>query len=536
MASEINHTFMRFTRRAEVVERQKLVETFVDAGPLMTLLNTVDHQILYGRRGTGKTHALNYLLEQRRALNDVTVFVDLRQIGSTGGLLSDPNIPIGERGTRLLMDTLAAIHDALVDHVLVSEMDLREVGPHLDSLADAITEVSVVGEVAVENDSAEADGAESKSSIAGAVIKPQLSFELGNITRREASSRTRRTETGIERCRVHFGRLAAALKKISDALTPKRIWIVLDEWSSVSLDLQPLLADLIRRSLLPIQGYSIKVAAIEQRTKFRVPLSEGDYLGFEIGADLTADVNLDDFMVFENDAERAKSFFGELVFKHYLALQDGQDEGDRPRTKNQLIRQAFTQENVFEEFIRSAEGVPRDAINIIGLCAQRALDDSISMGHLRQASKSWYQRDKEAAVNSNPKARDMLHWIIEEVIGNRRARAFLLQSDKSHELIDSLFDARVLHILKRSISAHDQPGVRFNVYKLDYGCYVDLVSTIKAPLGLFQLDNDEPEASGPEEARFTEVPPDDYRSIRRAILVLDRFENSQRSKGADGIS
>src|SRR5690606_5215089 len=111
------------------------------------------------------------------------------------------------------------------------------------------------------------------------------------------------------------------------------------------------------------------------------------------------------------------------------------------------------------------------------------------------------------------------HWVIDQVIGERRARAFLLRSDISHPLIDSLFDARVLHILKKSISAHDQPGVRYDVYKLDYGCYVDLITTQRAPQGLLQLDTDPDEA-----AEYVEVPPDDYRSIRRAILDLREFE------------
>ncbi|MGI8425937.1 MAG: hypothetical protein ACR2M4_04930 [Actinomycetota bacterium] len=102
------------------------------------------------------------------------------------------------------------------------------------------------------------------------------------------------------------------------------------------------------------------------------------------------------------------------------------------------------------------------------------------------------------------------------MIGERRARAFLLRSDAADELIEALYDARVLHVLKRSVSTHDQPGVRFDVYKMDYGCYVDLIATAKAPQGLLPSDD---EAGGPE--RYLDVPPDDYRSIRRAIS-LDR--------------
>jgi hypothetical protein len=61
---------------------------------------------------------------------------------------------------------------------------------------------------------------------------------------------------------------------------------------------------------------------------------------------------------------------------------------------------------------------------------------------------------------------------------------------------------------------HDEPGARYDVYKIDYGCYVDLINTAKMPEGLFEADE-----TGAEQ--FVEVPKDDYRSIRRAILKLE---------------
>ena len=286
------------------------------------------------------------------------------------------------------------------------------------------------------------------------------------------------------------------------------------------MELQPYLADFIRRCIFPVNGITTKIGAIEHRSKFRVPSNNGGYVGIELGADATADINLDDFMVFDNDAERAKDFFREFLFKHFRAAVET-DDGDLPRSKEELVRQGFTQSNAFDEFVRAIEGVPRDAINIIVLAAQKALDDRISVPHLRAAANTWYQRDKQSAVASADDALHLLRWIIDRVIGERRARAFLLLSDARHSLIDSLFDSRVLHILKRNISAHDQPGIRYDVYKLDFGCYIDLVATARAPEGLLPLDS-----SDDDSAQFVEVPPDDYRSIRRAILNLDDFGRS----------
>ena len=149
MNETLNKLFIRFAKRAEKVDKQTLVETFVDVGPLLSILSTIDNQILYGRRGTGKTHALVYLVETAKLKGDIAVYLDLRSIGSTGGIYSDQSIPLPERATRLLMDTLAGIHDELLNVALDDShgIDLSMVGPILDEFAVSITEITVRGEL-----------------------------------------------------------------------------------------------------------------------------------------------------------------------------------------------------------------------------------------------------------------------------------------------------------------------------------------------------------------------------------------------------
>ncbi|HSS48905.1 MAG TPA: hypothetical protein VLX28_08160, partial [Thermoanaerobaculia bacterium] len=59
------------------------------------------------------------------------------------------------------------------------------------------------------------------------------------------------------------------------------------------------------------------------------------------------------------------------------------------------------------------------------------------------------------------------------------------------------------------------PGVRYDAYKIDYGAYVDLLTSPRRPRGLF--------LSGEGEGKYLDVPPDDYLSIQRAILDLRLF-------------
>ncbi|MCM1566072.1 MAG: hypothetical protein NC238_09035 [Dehalobacter sp.] len=521
MTTPLNTAFLKLSRRAETYERSHLVLTFVDVGPLFILLSNKDHQILYGRRGTGKTHALYYLSDYIESKGDISIMIDMRTVGSTGGIYSDPTIQIPERATRLLVDTLSSIHDKLLNFVIENDdrIDLSEVGPLLDKLAEAITEVIVSGSVEQEiTSSSRSQFQNGVSTELTLSTNPSARLGLQLNEQQEESSTQRSIRRGNERHRVHFGSVCNVLSEVIQKILPMNLWILLDEWSEVPLDLQPYLADLLRRTIFPIAGITVKIAAIEQRCQFRLGLEGSHYIGIEVGADAATSLNLDEFMVFDNNAERAKDFFSELLFRHVRPVLDEATLSEI-QTSSDLIRHAFNQRNAFEEFVRAAEGVPRDAINILVIAAQRANINPINVQDIRVSAKTWYNRAKESAVNAKPGALDLLRWIVDEVVGHRRARAFLLRSDVRHQLIDYLFDARLLHVVKHNISAHDQPGVRFNVYSIDYGCYVDLINTSRAPQGLYEIEN----SDGIE---YVQVPANDYRSIRRAILQLERFEES----------
>ncbi len=523
---QLNNFFMRIRKRAEGVDRATLVQTFVDMDPLVTLLSSRDHQVIYGRRGTGKSHALQYIEEKQNAENNLTVYVDMRTIGSSGGIYFDPNVPRAERGTRLLIDTLESLHDSLLNQIVAraEELDLSVLGPRLDALADAVSEVQVIGTTEL-TESIDIEEKHQISETEGlGVGKSGITVSLKQTTGSSDSTHggIRKVQSGQSRHRVHFGSLSKSLTRIVESIGGRRLWIFLDEWSAVPIDLQPLLADLIRRSILPVQGLVVKIGAIEHRSVFQDRTEQGDYLGIELGADVSADINLDDFMVFESGAERAKAFFAQLIYKHVAALAAEDGIQLSHATPDELIGHAFSRRDVFEEYVRASEGVPRDAINILSLAARQADNNSITMDNVRVAARIWYERDKQAAVNANPDARNLLFRIIDRVIGHRRTRAFLFKSNTRHPLIDELFDKRVLHMLKRNVSSKDEPGVRYDVYKIDYGCYVDLLATAKAPQGLLPFDNSEGES-------FVEVPPDDYRAIRRAILTIEELEKIEES-------
>lgn len=520
--SPLNRAFNQIPKRAEKQEGPQLHETFVDSG-VVDVINTVDHQVIYGRRGTGKTHALSYLGSEASANGDLALYIDLRTIGSAGGLFDPQSASVTERAARLLVDLLGQLHESLLNAVL-DDSSLMEDGHFVekaDQLLMAITSVRVLGEVERTAEAESKTGSTRGASAEAALSSqgPKLSGKLSADATSEDRGLQRETRKGTEQISLNFSDVAKALRDLGNTLTSRRVWLLLDEWSSVPRDLQPYLAQFLTRCVLPVQKFTVKIAAIEQQSNFRTQI-DGAIIGIELGADMGAHVNLDDFLVYEGNEDRARSFFRGLFAKHLQSIAASTTNSDLALIPGSIISAGFTDTRAFDELVRGAEGVPRDALYIAAKAAMKAGQGKISVPLIRDATRSWYHGDKMNGLTSLVQARRLLEWIIAEVIRGKRARAFLVNSaDARDDLLLALFDARVLHILRRGYSAQDQPGERFDIWDIDYGAYVDLIQTQSAPLGAL------PVGDGEESESYVDidVPMQDHRAIRRAILDLQLF-------------
>jgi hypothetical protein len=360
-----------------------------------SVVTSIDHQIIYGRRGTGKTHLLTKVKQTRKDTGEVAIQIDMRNLDSSGGIYADTSIPLPERATRLLVDVLGAMHEQLralaVDGNII---DLGLVGELLNELFDVHATIKVIGETVFEESASggSASSAELKLGITASAA-PNATIGLGSSNTTKDVVTAKKTVKGPEVLRVNFGKVGTVLRNLVAKFPRKRLWILIGEWSEVPIAIQPVLADMLRRAVMPIPGVSVKIAAIEQRSNFLVPSIGGDNIGLELGADISTAINLDEYMVFDNDEEAAIKFFKSLVFAHVKAALEAEQKTP-PKDESEMISKGFTQAATFDEVVRACEGVPRDAINILSRAAQKMNDKIISIDAVREAAKLWYQGSK----------------------------------------------------------------------------------------------------------------------------------------------
>lgn len=512
-------------KRAERVGEVHVTETYVSAGSLIDALSSYDNGVIFGRRGTGKTHALRYLAGQRKAEGDLVILIDMEQdLGSTESIYGDSGLSPTYRATRLLIDILGIIHEKfLEDAFLAGNSSAIDA---LDKMMDHFNEVIVADEAeaqAIETDEVRREGG---SRLGIEFSKSPFSYDRSKTRQAALTSESATTVKGVVRPRVHFGAVRELMNRcVSSQPDRRRIWLLFDEWSGLPRELQPFVAEMLRKLFFGIPRVTTRLAAIPHRSEWRITRDDGSYIGVEIGSEIFALLDLDEFVVFpaRSKSERAKrssDFFRELLFRHvnYVLGLAGKQ---LVRSSDQLIKLLFTQVTSFQEMIRAAEGVPRDALLILGRAALRAGSARISTDHVRQAAAQLFQTGKAALLNGMPDARKLLDYIIQEVISGKKARGFLLlQEHTEHPLIQRLVDDRILHIIKRGYSSKYDPGERFDVIQLDYGCYVQLLNTNSAPQMLLGDESPDDDLIFGSIFANVEVPEDDYRAIRKAVLNL----------------
>jgi len=450
----LNRLIMRVLRRAENAGVEHLARTFVPVDPLSAMLDSPEHHILYGRRGTGKTHLLKYLAEARRAEGDVSIYLDLRQVGSSGGLYSDSREPVTVRATHLLVDVIEAVHTTLYESILSTSMYdeiLDDLVPSLDAIADAASRVKVVGQTEKQTIVAETESDDSNTALDVAIApKPEIKAALKAGRKRERRLEEQSRVSGSEVPHVLFGTLGRAFTSLLAAFKGRRLWLLLDEWSSIPIDLQPLLADLIRRSFFPVSGVSVKIGTIERLSAFRVDGAGGDYVGIDLGADTAASLDLDDFLIFKSDRAHALAFFGELLYRHVSVLMSDLGYEFSISSAPAFVQTAFAS-HAFSELVKAAQGVPRDALNIAGLAAAAANTRPITIANVHAAARDFYVRDKHGKISQ--KADGLLSHIVHECT-ERGGRELLLRryGESDSPLIQTLYDNRLLNRVRQIIT------------------------------------------------------------------------------------
>lgn len=453
--------------------RENYLELY--AGDILNQVHSIRNQIIYGRRGTGKTHLLKALEElfnkSRHSDYVYPIYIDLRNVATVkADTVHDHQLQAYIYFHNIIQKIVEDINmhlDFIVNPVYqLSEAELRRIR---SSWRTSLNKLSMI----LQGNKVQKPGdfVVDSETISGGNAQVGWKTIFANVNKQQ-----KKQEKLEGHNYINFGAIAQLMNEIVELLKQKNIVILLDEWSEVDIKTQPFLADLLKLSFVA-SNVKLKIGAIKYRTKL---LKEVNLLthGLEDGGDIFG-FDLDNKYVYETNKTNSKAYFSELLWRHLRRYNENLDvywDSKARSVSEEFLNLMFTPQALKELLIGSA-GVSRDFLNIFINAHQEYLnsnDQRITVNQIRRATQSWYRMDKQNRIDSSPEAKKLLNKIVDYVIREKKVTHFLIpQSCFSNEHLQKLVDLRVIHLRKRGYSHQDISNVVYDVYSVDYGCYTN---------------------------------------------------------------
>ena len=457
--------------RAEYNSEKNYLEYYAGLETLDKVISIKD-QIIYGRRGTGKTHLLKALQEKLLADDQkyLPVYIDLRTFKPT--LESDNDLYYALIiFQEIVVEVLKCVYVNL--DYLYREYTVEQQKIIIDPQRRKISAL-------LEKFNRNFDGKSfTKMGETGfrvnEVKKLATNLKIAKIPELFGSKEVNKEiESEDEKIKyISFSDMSDAISQLLEAVDIDRIFCLLDEWSEIPETSQYILAEFLKRTFVP-KKVTLKIAAIPNRTQL---ISE-NRIGLEDGGDIFG-YPLDNRYIYELYPEITKAFFNELLYKQlYLMAPQLYEifyDNKEKRPVHNFIN-IFLANQALREILIASAGIPRDFLNIFisayNIFFTKTNNRHLVVADIRNATVEWYGVDKKKTVDANSNAKLLLDKIINDILITKKRCHFLIPEkyEKVKELND-LIDLRVIHLRKRGISHKGNKGVVYNVYYLDYACY-----------------------------------------------------------------
>jgi hypothetical protein len=395
--SRLNRAVRSISLNAGQANTELLRQTLVDTGLLAELENP-NSEVISGRRGTGKTHVLRVLTDQlNREMNVAAIYLDARRLGSTG--LTDSSKRLAIFSVPLFRDLLSHLQSGLRDLAMdASHPERAEALESVDALAEVVAQFPAsVSAREVTTESARA--AERSRDVAASISsRPALGVRFSS----SALDTTKMAEryTLVFDDSLSFPEIADALERVLLDLKITRLYLVIDEWSEIPLDVQPYIADFLKHTVLPTTQVTLKIGTLAHGSAFSAVRRLGHRIGLEINGDISRGADLGERYSFLNEPKLLTDVYTEILWQHVMANIE-EDNYLRERfsilSAGRLRTSVFSDDAAFAELIKASGGNVRDFLYIFRQAyfrAQAGRSDVIGIEAIRYAARASFQHER----------------------------------------------------------------------------------------------------------------------------------------------
>lgn len=432
--------------------RKNVRPIYVDVGDNLARLGAAQHQVIFGRRGSGKSCLLvEYLAgAPRDAVTPIYILADEFK------RLAYPDILI-----RLLVEILDAMSRSRpwYRRLLRPRSLARKSAKELRELLDAAVEADV------------SEGRELRTSgeaSAAIATRAVASAKVAGTTQKASTKTARFRERKIDTLERHLRDYKDAIVATAKEWRSARGCVLVDDFYLIARESQPDVVDYLHRLLRDTDVY-LKVATIRHRTTLLK--NRPQTIGIELAQDVE-EITLDRTL---EDLEQTQEFLGTMLASM----------GQRAGIGN--IRDLFNPE-ALQALTLASGGVPRDFLTVFVHAVELVQAErktrwitprDVYKGAGRLAYQNKLRHLREDANGDAGGLERVLVDLMRFCLKEKRKTGFLISQEEAqrnsreHEIIQQLMDFKLIHVVEPDTSAASGRPGRYEAYTLDFSLFME---------------------------------------------------------------
>ena len=499
-------------KKAERLPDDSFCELYIGTD-ILHAMQSSDNQIIWGRRGTGKTHLLKAFTQQINENHDckkLAYYISCDEINTESPL----DIQFGsdlEKMKYCARETFKAFVIYLLDQIIDTYKSLiaskyffnelwgiseqNEIYKTVDDILIELYQAcwygtSTVNNVQKSEMKTERNGQEKETSVAvnsdiksGSPFNLTSAFKLllGKSKKKSIKEEVAQETIVTHRYSMSFSKIRSLFLKLITQLGLETIYICIDElWlidKKREMSLQPLFLDYLRQVFLNCGGISVKIASIREVTKLNSKNSAFNNYGVQSGHDIFELTNLD--TQFDNEKVRI-NFYKEFLCARINYFIGRNRNGNDVYSKESIVAMIFKSEHNLVSLIRYTHAIPRNFLIVL----QRALTViNFDLGHrflhkylAEEVVIRTYLEDKRSSLPMNEGS---LYDAINTYINKTQHYFFLLSSKQFKRLkteIDNLVYLEIIHQIPSSVLPQNLMD-KYKGFYIDCGKYMHTLRT-----------------------------------------------------------
>lgn len=487
---------------------------------LLEQMNVADNQIIWGRRGTGKTHllkAFTQMINEEQNEYKLAYYISCDNIKMETPVNMTFNDDM-QRMKYFARETFKAFLINVVEQIIDSyqsritgkyryidkdEQQRKDIQKKTDDCLTRLLEISTTGVPRIIETSEKKSinvsyqkTSEKGGGIEGEVSIPNLIGSIKGFFSRNKRSKGEDLETSEIEQKIEYNfsflEIQKEIRKLVEALQIDMLYICIDElWlidDKNNISFQPMFLDYLRRTFFKQRGVSIKIASIRETAKLNNKTAATTYYGLQSGHDIVELANLD---TIQDTEEVMVEKFSEILTMRLNYFSEKYDKEIFYKTEY-ILETIFKNERYFKKMVAMANGIPRNFLRILQLCLVKINYDLehyfVHMYLISEIVMAIYVSERRSNMPMNDNS---VFNIINEYIESSRNAFFIVSNEQVKEFsveINNLIYTEIVHRIPSSVTPNKIMD-KYKAYYVDAGKYLYLLKEVDIEGYLATLSN-----------------------------------------------